>query len=352
MSSEPVGSADVAVAILERYRSDIIAAMRHFVDGDSPSGDPLYGMIRYHLGWEGESGDPLHGSAGKMLRPALLLLCCSAAGGEVERAMPAAAAIELLHNFTLIHDDIEDRSETRHGRPTLWRRYGVPLAVNAGDGLWAIARRTLHALPEAGLSAERTLAVMRFVDDACVALCEGQDRDLRFEGDPDVGIERYLQMIEGKTGVLIAASAACGAVVAGASESDARRLYDFGLRLGRAFQVRDDWLGVWGDPGRTGKVNAEDVRSRKLAYPAVHAFAAATPADRHALTALYRDPIDDDGVAEALAIIERTGARDATEALAGEAAADAVSRLAALPLGAPQRDELTALARYAAARHR
>lgn len=355
MPNHPGSAAEPELAFLGRYRGDIISEMRRAFDAaaGADQAQPLAAMLRYHLGWADEAGRPLDsGGGGKLLRPSLLLLCAEAAGGTRDDAIAAAAAIELLHNFTLIHDDIEDRSDLRHGRPTLWRRFGVPLAVNAGDGLWAIAHTAMHRLGDAGMPPERILAAMRTLDDACVALCQGQDADLRFEGDTAVSVDGYLAMIRGKTGALMAASAACGAIVAGADAATVRGFHEFGLWLGQAFQIRDDWLGIWGDPRRTGKAAAEDLRERKLSYPVVHALEHASASGRARLAHLYAAVLDDVAVGEAMAIVERAGSREASAALTSAATARALALLTPLALEPDRRDELAALAAYAATRHR
>ena len=149
-----------------------------------------------------------HQTLGKMLRPLLCLASCEAVGGDGQRALPAAAALELLHNFSLIHDDIEDGSPQRHGRDTVWRVWGVAQAVNAGDGMFALAHVTLHRLSEVGVAADQVLAVAALLDEASLRLCEGQYRDLSYEERLDVRCDDYLEMVAGKTAALMAASAA------------------------------------------------------------------------------------------------------------------------------------------------
>ncbi len=237
-------------AILARYREPIVAGMRAAVD--RTDGD-LAMLLRYHLGWVDAAGRPIEASAGKMVRPALTLLCCEAVGGDSQQAIPAAVAVELLHNFTLIHDDIEDESETRHGRKTLWRVAGVPNAINAGDGLHALAFGTILELAERGVPAARVIAATRILNDACITLCEGQHSDLEFERRDDVRASEYLAMIASKTSALLSAAAALGAVTGGATDNVKERLAAYGFALGLAFQIEDDWLGIWGDPTHTGK---------------------------------------------------------------------------------------------------
>jgi geranylgeranyl diphosphate synthase type I len=332
-------------SMLARYRQPVIAGLRAALDR------PDVGHLRYaryHLGWEDAAGAPASLPAGKMLRPALCLLCAEASGAAPEQAMPAAAAIELLHNFTLIHDDIEDGSESRHGRPTLWRIAGVPQAINAGDGMFAIAQRTLLDLCDAGVPADAVVEASRILTDACVELCEGQHRDLAFEERETIAVAEYLAMVRGKSAALIGAAAALGALVAGGDRASVEQYQKFGIALGLGFQVRDDVLGIWGDPEHTGKSSGDDIRARKKSYPIVYALDRLDAAGRAALLALYaREPRSGD-VPTVLQLLDACGARQASERAAAGFADEAV---AALPDADPaRRADLEALARFAASR--
>ena len=346
MNNNPANITERVNSILSRYRGDVIAGMNAALD--RPGVDHLRYM-RYHLGWEDADGATTDAGAGKMLRPALCLLCCEAVGGDTSCALPAAIAIELLHNFTLIHDDIEDGSDLRHGRPTLWRVAGVPQAINAGDGLFVIARRTLLDLRNAGVPADRTLDAARILDEACVALCEGQYADIGFETRDRVTPAEYESMIRGKTSALLGAAAAIGALAGGASDEAVEAFQHCGELLGLAFQIQDDVLGIWGETGDTGKPVADDIRSKKKSFPIVYAFEHFNDADKQRLTEIYsRDPLRDEDVGDVLALFSRAepNARRAA-ILAAERHADAaLAALSPLDLDANHRADIEALASF------
>ncbi len=330
---------------LERYRAEIEAELRRVL---TERGGQPYGLMRYHLGWENGAGLAIPASGGKLLRPALCLLCCEAAGGDRQAALPAAAALELLHNFTLIHDDVEDASERRHGRETLWSVRGMPQAINAGDGMFALAHVALQGLLGRGHRPERALAATRLLDEAALRLCEGQHLDLAGSA---TSLEAYLAMIEGKTAALLAASCAIGALLAGAPEDTVEALGEFGRRLGLAFQVRDDLLGIWGADADTGKSAGDDLRAGKRSFPVVLALERASADERvELLSLLDAGGLSDTGLGRATALLERLGAHGAGERAAVEHAEAAVAALDGLDLQPERRDELEALARFAAQR--
>ena len=329
---------------LLRYREPVVAAMRAALD--RPGVDHVR-LMRYHLGWEDAAGRAMPPAGGKMLRPALCLLCCEAAGGDILGAMPAAAALELVHNFTLIHDDIEDNSDTRHGRATLWRVEGVPQAINAGDGMFVIARRTLLDMAGAGVPPERVLEAARILDEACVALCEGQFADIGFETRERVSPQENEAMITGKTAALLGASAAIGAIAAGADAATVAAIGECGRLLGLAFQVQDDVLGIWGEAGVTGKPVADDIRSRKKSFPVVYAFEHLAPASLEKLRAIYASPpMSEDAVEQMLALLDEAGARAAATADAERWACAALDAVAPLRLHPERRRDIEALASF------
>lgn len=275
----------------------------------------FYGMQEYQLGWRDERLAPAGFDPGKLLRPRLSLLSCRAAGGDPDLALPLAAGIQLIHDFSLVHDDIEDQSATRRGRPTVWKIWGMEQGINAGDGLFVVAHLAVHRLVEAGVPAEVTLEILRRFDRTILMICEGQFLDLSYEGDLGIAEADYLAMISRKTAALVAAAAELGAIVGGADETTARSFFDFGQDLGIAFQIQDDMLGIWGDPALTGKPAAADLYRRKLSLPIIYALHAAE--QREDLARLYSKPrIGRGDVRHILKILELTGARQYIEGVA------------------------------------
>lgn len=313
---------------LERYLPLIEAELRQVVALPRPQLESFYGMMQYHLGWVDEDFVSIEDSAGKRLRPVLCLLTCQASGGDPERALPAAAAIELVHNFSLIHDDIEDHSPLRRGRPTVWKLWGVSQAINTGDGLYALAHLAMQRLADRGMPAQRVLAAFETLDQAGLALTEGQYLDLSFEDRLDVDVEQYLSMIRGKTAALFSAAAQLGALVAGSDPESTARYRRFGENLGLAFQIVDDILGIWGDPQVTGKPAADDIRQCKKTLPIVRALEEEKKTGRKGLREIYqRGSIDEEAVEAALKILEDLGARRYTEEMANDYYQQALAEL-------------------------
>ena len=329
-------------ALLAPYLREAVAAL----DGRAPL---LGTMARYHLGLADANGAALPTGGtdrGKRVRPAVALLCCAAAGGRLETAAPLAAALELLHNFTLIHDDVQDESPTRRHRPTVWSLWGVGQAINAGDALFAAAHLPLHRLRRVGVDADLVLRLLESFERTTIAIVEGQTLDLGFEGRADVSPEDYLAMIAGKTAAIVRYAAWAGALLAGADEPTADRFGAFGLALGRGFQVRDDALGIWGASEATGKSAADDLRRRKQSLPILLLRARADETTRAELAALYAAPeIAAPGVARILALLEAAGVREAIEARVAGLHDEARAALlaAARPGPNPARDRLLAL---------
>jgi geranylgeranyl diphosphate synthase type I len=333
--------ANDAASILKRLLPTIEAGMEEAVPRDGG----LAVMVRYHLGWCDPTGQPLKGRTGKRIRPALVLLAAEAAGGRAEVALPAAVAVELLHNFSLVHDDIQDRSPERHGRPTVWSIWGDAQAINAGNLLHVLAHRALAALGEARPAVGR-LALERLYETA-LRLCDGQYLDLSYEQRSRVGLADYLTMIGGKTASLIGLTLELGAMAAVDAPALWSSYRQIGEQFGLAFQIWDDYLGVWGDAATTGKPVGEDIANRKKTLPVAYAFEHAGGADLALLADVYRPgPPEPALVPIVLDLFERVGARAYTERLATETIDRALGALDVAP-GAPgPLADLATLARY------
>jgi len=263
-------------------------------------------MLAYHLGWQDISGKPAT-HTGKRLRPTLCLLACEGAAGDPARALPAAAAVELVHNFSLVHDDVQDRDEKRHGRDTVWAVWGEAQAINAGDALLALAHLALAEMPDA----EAAAAASRILNQRTLEMVEGQVMDIEFEKRVDIGLDAYLEMISRKTGALFDAALSLGAVAAAAPPETTAALGRCGRRLGLAFQVRDDMLGIWGAESRTGKPVGADIRRRKKSLPIVYALDRAESDERDRLAAVYSasDVVSENDMTFVMRVLDALGAQ-------------------------------------------
>jgi geranylgeranyl diphosphate synthase type I len=254
----------------DSYLQTLERSMRQYVKTCEKPPLFLYNMIQYHMGWLDHDFSEQTIKGGKRLRPLLLLLCCEAVSGEWHRALPAAMAVELLHNFTLIHDDIEDRDELRHGRATLWALWGKPQAINAGDALYALAYKALQTLDQEKISLDTIHTCVKAYTDTIITITEGQCLDISFESHLNVTEDDYLAMISGKTASLFSLCCELGAIIGGASQNISQHLKAFGYALGMAFQMQDDILGLWGNPISTGKPVGSDLVKGKKTLPIVH----------------------------------------------------------------------------------
>lgn len=309
---------------LDRYLEAIDEEMRAHLASPEPLLRPFYEMMSYHLGLDAPS------PSGKRLRPLICLLVHEGLASDFRPALPAAAAIELLHNFTLVHDDIEDQDATRRHRPTVWSVWGVPQAINAGDGMYALSRVAVRRL---SLPPARVLEAAAALDHACVEVCEGQYLDISFESRTDVDAERYAAMVARKTGALFRAAAELGGILAGAGAHLAP-LRAFGERFGAAFQAHDDHLGIWGSARATGKAEMNDVAKRKMTLPLVLALGRASQTQRRVIAEAYAQaaPLEDGAVRRVREVVDALGVRAEVEKLVSRERAAALDALARVPL--------------------
>ncbi len=341
---------------MTRHQAEIEAALHRAVqyatahaEQSTRSNDlqSFYGQIAYHFGWVDASFLPAQSKSGKLLRPTLLLLAYEAAGAwntmradvdtnekeYLRRALPAAAAIEMTHNFTLIHDDIEDGDTQRHHRPTLWNVWGIPHAINTGDGLFALSRLTLWDVLNEGVESAIAAQLGAVLDRACLVLAEGQYLDISFEQRQDISVAMYEDMIGRKTGILMSCATEMGALLGTRDRETIERLHRFGYAMGIAFQVRDDLLGVWASIEELGKTSTGDIYRRKKSLPILHALEHADERDRQILRQVYTQetPVSDEQVEAVLAIFERTGTKAYCRAFLAEQCRFAYEALRSVP---------------------
>lgn len=301
-----------ASAILARVRDLTEPALRAAVDRLEPW---LAMMSAYHLGWRTVEGRPTTGMSGKLIRPALAILAAEAVGANAEAALPGAAAVELVHNFSLVHDDIMDRDEQRRGRPSVWHAYGSSAAIMVGDALHALA---FELIGEAGGGDGRGARAGRLLSAAMLDLVTGQAQDLKFphrswQGEDAVTVAEYQAMAGAKTGSLLGAAAAIGAELGGARPEVVSTFDQIGRHLGLAFQCVDDILGIWGDPEITGKPVLGDLREGKKSLPILGALASKSGAGPELRDALVQPMRSEEWLRHIALLIERAGGRSFTE---------------------------------------
>src|SRR5437764_3087336 len=284
--------------VFERVQGTVVPRLRAAVER-LPG--PMRDVVGYHFGWCDECGRPTHGRSGKLIRPALALLCAQAVGGTEDRAVDAAVAVELVHNFSLMHDDVMDGAPTRRSRQSVWWQFGMPTAILAGDALLPLAIEVLAEVP----GSVHTLC------EAVRGLVHGQSLDIEFEQRDDVTMEECLAMAGGKTATLLRCACELGAVHGGGTPGRVAALKRFGWHLGVAFQLMDDLLGIWGDPRMTGKPALSDLRAGKKTVPVVAALAAGgTPSRYLAQLYLRPDPLTEEELALVAKLVEKAGGRD------------------------------------------
>lgn len=302
---------------------------------------PITAMIRYHFGYASGTSE----FRGKRLRPMLLLAVAEAEGGSLEMALDAACAIEILHNYSLVHDDIEDGDRLRHGRDTVWAKWGTAHGINAGDSLCAISYLALLE-SDVPRPAERTVAMTRALHEANLAMCAGQGRDIAFEVEARVTMDDYVAMIAGKTAALFAAACEIGALAAGADAERARAYGELGMAYGIGFQIEDDLLGTWGEAVATGKPVGADLARRKWTFPVVWALAGPPSPARDVVAERYarRGGLPPEAVSATIAALDALGVRDAAmlQAQSYFDRADAIAHANAIDAGGRVRAFLAA----------
>jgi geranylgeranyl diphosphate synthase, type I len=328
-------------AALPRARELLAPALRDVLARLSPD---VRQVAAYHMGLVDAEGRPSGDGAGKAVRPALTLLGAEAAGARPERALPGALAVELVHEFSLLHDDVMDRDRERRHRPSAWSLFGIGPAIVAGDALLALSQDVLlQADGEAGVAAATVLL------SATERMIEGQGQDLGFESRLDVSVEECLAMVRNKTGALLGCAGAIGGTLAGAPGAVVRALEAFGEHLGIAFQAIDDVLGIWGRPEETGKPVASDLRQRKKTLPVAWTLERGGPCAAR-LAAAIQGPLSEEDVRAAEVALHEAGARAWTLGLADRHAAIAAEALAVAGIAEAPRVALGELAAFVLSR--
>lgn len=328
--------------VLRRARAVWEPVLREAVDSLPAA---LRTMAGYHFGWWDEQGVAVVSNGGKAIRPGLAVAAATACGRDPLVAAPVAAAVELLHNFTLIHDDVMDADSTRRGRPTVWKLWGIGNAMLLGDALHAVAQRTSVA----GSAVDASARISVRLSETAVELCGGQYDDCAFETRRQVTVDDWCAMAMAKTGALLGAATALGALAAAADPATIAAFEKFGRQLGLAFQAVDDLIGIWGDPAVTGKPVGADVARRKRSLPVAVALESGTSAGDE-LADLYcsEEPMTPPLIARATALIEDAGGRQWVRRYAEERTRAALGSLSADLLSA----DLTALAELSVHRNR
>lgn len=335
--------------VLGRARQLVAPRLRAAVDSLSPEMRPI---ASYHLGWTDASGLVVGGDGGKGVRPALAVLSAEAVGADARYGVPGGVAVELVHNFSLIHDDVIDEDAERRHRPTVWALFGIGRAVIVGDALLALAQQVvldpnvLGVAPGVALEAVDAVRAARCIADATTAMIAGQALDMAFESVPSVDVEGCLAMEAGKTGALLGCAASIGALLAGAPTASVVALEHFGVELGLAFQAVDDLLGIWGDPQATGKPAWSDLRQHKKTLPVAAALATGSPAAEELGVLLSSGHLEESQIARAAALVEQCGGRTIALEEAERRMSSALDSLGSAPLIGSAQEELAGLARF------
>ena len=308
--SQPIPNGDDLPPFLFAYREILDASLREAVSEKlSYTATP----IEYHMGWSSSSGKSIKSTEGKRLRPALMLFACMSLGGKIESVLPPAIAIELVHNFSLIHDDIEDRDTQRHNRPTVWSVWGEPKAIHLGSILYDLAFLQMKNAPH--VPPERLLYASSRLSESSFEMMKGQYLDISFEGRAQVSTKEYIEMIAFKTASLISCAMDIGVFIGTGNRKLAASIAIIGRQIGQLFQIRDDILGIWGDVQSTGKPVGADIRRKKKSFPIVCAMEVANKPSTVELNYIFSKPLlDDRDVEKVLVTLDKANVKSHSEA--------------------------------------
>lgn len=290
---------------LRQWRKLIEDTLKQYLSSGDASLDRYYGMMQYHMGWVDAEFHASVRPAGKRLRPMLVLLACDALGGDPTRALPASGSVEILHNYSLLHDDIEDLDEVRRHYPTVWKIWGNGQAINAGDGMYACAFKAMLGLMENGVAAHVVLDALSLLTRSCIQLTEGQSLDLHYENCACLTLGEYLAMVRRKTAALFATCLEVGALLSDCEDQTRRLFRQLGEQTGIAYQMLDDLRGIWGKTDETGKASCKDIVQRKKSFPIVTAMG--HPEAGSCIRDLYARDADADIAASVVSVLDEYG---------------------------------------------
>lgn len=314
--------------MFSKYKSSVEQELHRVVPGSHMA--EAYRLLRYHLGWIDQEGNALDTSVtqGKALRPTLCLFACDALADDYSKALPAAAALELIHNFSLIHDDIQDHDVERRHQPTVWHLWGIPKALWSGNAMQCTGDLALLGVSGTDVAPATVLRVSEILTESYTEMIQGQCLDLQFESRTDIKADEYLFMIACKTGALIRAGLEIGALLGTEDTATVNAFAKFGEHLGQAFQIRDDYLGIWGDQATLGKATGNDIRRRKKSYPVVFALERASGRAMEDLLRIYeQEELEEDDVQRVLAVLDEVGSQENAQRVTETSAAQALDAL-------------------------
>ena len=306
----------------------------------------LYDMLRYHLGWTDQSGRAVDAPLPRNFQPLLALACAEAISGDFGAALPVAAAVELLYNFTLVHGDVQAGRVDDRDRPNIWWVWGPAQAINAGDGLHSLGRAAILRLNQRGLPPEQVLRAVVTLDQTCLSLCEGQYLDLSFQDQLMVTAGDYYAMIERKSGALTGGAALLGALAAGADAATQEAHRQFGIKLGLAWQISRDLADLWGVAG--DGVTPSNLLNKKKSLPLIFALEQGSNAVKRELGGIYlKRVLEPADAARVIAILEEVNARSRAESKAQELVNQALTSLNDAGVPPERRDKLELLSQWA-----
>ncbi len=331
--------------IVNKYASEIDATIKDML-AEAP--EFINGIISYHLGWVDQTFQPTNSDRGKMFRPTLSLLVFEAITGNYQKALPMAASIEMIHNFSLLHDDIEDDDVERRGRPTAWTIWGKHRVINIGDFLFSLAIKALYQFDTNHFPPERIFAAQQLIVQACLELTKGQELDIRFENVQEISADMYLDMVYKKTGALVEAALVSAATLATSDKAVIQNYHTFARNIGISFQIRDDILGIWGDTSKTGKSIANDLRRKKKTLPVIYMLDKTSGSRKEHLMRCYTKPeqLSDKEVEFVRECLEQAQAGRYAQSIADNYREKAFNALHQIDISNQAQSELEAIAKF------